>query len=185
MSKRSKSSKKKGSKPSKKKRSRSIKRSIKTKSKKLSKDEKAVREAQRRNKTNPCGKGKILRKGYERKSYLRASKKDEKIYVARTKVPAVCIKDIGKPGYGPTLIPPLTKGLLGKYKTSLSKEQRRKALEDVIKKHDVSEIYKHLRALVTLQRWNKQSHDIMLDDFNYLRKKYYPQRLNQYTPVGY
>jgi hypothetical protein len=149
---------------------------------------KKIREAQRRTSKNPCPKGQILRKGYRRRSYTRSnSPRTAQTHVKETYVRPVCIQDRGQPGYGAQVIPPLTPNLLGQfgYSTYASQAQRRKSLNDAINNIGLLEIYRHLRDIITLQRWNPRAHDIMLDDFNYLRRKYYPDRIGKYKTVGY
>lgn len=107
--------------------------------------------------------------------------------VPASRVAPTCISDVGQPGHGPQVIPPLTPGLLGDfgYTSKGSETQRHRALNSAVRELGKDAVSRHLRAIVTLQRWNPPTHDIMLDDFNYLREKYYPHRIGVYTPVGY
>lgn len=145
----------------------------------------AISVARKRTKSNPCGPGRILRKSSSRKSYSRMSR-GRKVTVKRSSVKATCITDRGKPGYGAKLIPPLKRGLLGQfgYSTASTKESRAKALEKAVKKLGKQEVYRHTRALATLQRWNEKAHKALMIDVNMLRKKYYPSRLKKYSTVG-
>ncbi|AYV81943.1 MAG: hypothetical protein Harvfovirus83_4 [Harvfovirus sp.] len=137
----------------------------------------AIAEAKRRSANNPCPSGQK-----KRKSYNRRSRNGSRVHVKGR-----CVSDRGKRAYSPKLIPPLKRGLLGQfgYNMRQSKEARHRALDKAVKKLGRSEVSKHVRALVTLQRWNPSSHDPMLQDFNYLRRKYYPERVGVYETVGY
>lgn len=107
--------------------------------------------------------------------------------VKATTVEPFCMPGNPSSGYGAKVIPPLKRNLLGQYgySASASDAQRHRALNQAVKEHGASEISKHLRALVTLQRWNPPTHDIMLSDFEYMRHKYYPDREKVYKTVGY
>lgn len=145
-----------------------------------------IRQANRRTSLNSCPPGQIQRKEYRRHSYTRNS--SGKIsYVKQTIVPPTCINDVGQPGYGAQIIPPLTPNLLGQfgYSTHANQTRRRKALNQAVEKYGISDVYKHLRNIITLQRWNPSAHDIMIEDFNYLRRKYYPHRIGKYETIGY
>lgn len=100
-------------------------------------------------KTRKCPSGKIRRKSYIRKSYKR---KDGKI-VKGSKVPSVCIKDMGKPGKGKKLFT-LKKGDLVKhgYSLKISVEQRRNALQKSLRNIDNGTLVKKLNALYVLHK---------------------------------
>lgn len=140
-----------------------------------------------RSKRNPCGPGEILRTAFTRKGFTRKTTDGKKIRVGSSRVKETCVKDKGKPGKGPQLIPPLKRGLLSQYGYTMnaSEDERRGALDEAAKNLDTLEILRHLRALVTLQRANPSVHDNMIKDFTYFREKYFPHRVGRYIPVGY
>ena len=135
-----------------------------------------IRASQKRSSRNPCGKGRILRHGYTRRS----SK-------GQSRVKASCVADRGASGYGAAVIPPLTRGFLGRYgyTARAQSRERRDALEDAIDDYGLPGVYRHLRDLVTLQRPNPDVHDKFFSDFKYLRKRYYPDRAKVYKIVDY
>jgi hypothetical protein len=94
-------------------------------------------------KQSKCGKGKIIRKAFTRKS--------------GTKVPAICVKDMGKKGKlakGAPRIGPLRKGGLSKYGYSVkaSETSRKKALTRAIRKNGALPTYRKLNAISKLTR---------------------------------
>ena len=153
----------------------------KTKRKRKSKQKAGAKKVYR----HGCPEGYFLKRGYTRRSYTRKAKTGKVAKVKGTKVSPKCTK--GKGTHGKKVIPPLKHGLLSKYgyHVNKSEKERRAALEEAIKHGSKSEIIKHLRALVTLQRWNPKSHDVMLKDYLYLRKKYYPERAQIYQVKKY
>lgn len=147
---------------------------------------KKIDEARRRTERNPCPPGQILRKGYRRSSYERTDRLG-RITVSEAIVPPVCIRDVGQPDYGPEVGPPLIPHLLGQfgYSADASQGKRRRALNNAIENLGLDDVYRHLRNIVTLQMRNPKTYDIMLEDFNYLRRKYYPRRIDVYEAVGF
>lgn len=89
-----------------------------------------------------CSSGQIIRKAYTKKN--------------GTKVPASCIKDLGKPGKGKRLFV-LRKGTLSKYgySTKISKEARHTALRKAVEDGSKNVAIKKLNALSIL---NKNTH---------------------------
>jgi hypothetical protein len=87
-----------------------------------------------------CGKGRMMRSAYTKKS--------------GTRVKAACIKDIGTPGHGKQVIPPLTKHLLAPYgyTLSLSHDDRVKTIKKAIKQNNALEVMRHLNAIRTLSK---------------------------------
>jgi hypothetical protein len=149
----------------------------------------ARRQASRENRKKSCPPGQILRKGYTRRRYIRRSRSrsGSRINVSGTTVAPVCVTDIGQPGKGPKIIPPLTPNLLRQfgYSAHAPDSQRHSAIDQAIQEYGPLDVYQHLRDIVTLQRWNPGSHDIMLGDVKYIRSKYYPDRVGKYEPVNY
>jgi hypothetical protein len=110
-----------------------------------------------------CPKGQILKKAYTTKK--------------GTKVPATCIKDMGKPGKGPKLfeIPEEDIGLLGDFGYTLKKkhEDRVKALKKAIKENNALKILRHLNALRTLQKSNEKYFKKLDKDVKWIQKNYF------------
>jgi hypothetical protein len=110
-----------------------------------------------------CPKGQILKKAYTTKK--------------GTKVPATCIKDMGKPGKGPKLfeIPEEDVGLLGDFGYTLKKkhEERVKALKKAIKENNALKILRHLNALRTLQKSNEKYFKKLDKDVKWIQKNYF------------
>lgn len=152
-----------------------------------SEERSARRQASRETARDPCPPGQILRKGYRRRSYTRRSRSGSTVRVPVTSVGPTCVPDFGQPGKGPRVIPPLTANLLRQfgYSASANESQRHSAIDEAIEEYGPLDVYRHLRNIVTLQRWNPESHDVMLDDVKYIRNKYYPHRIGKYEPVNY
>ena len=145
-----------------------------------------ISQGRRRTSKNTCLPGQVLRRGYRSSSYSRANKYGLVTDIGEAIVPPVCVSDVGQPGYSPEAMQRLTPHLLGKfgYASDVPEKERHRALNNAIKKYGISEVYRHLRDVVTLERWNPSVHNVMLSDFNYLRQKYYPG-LGLYEPIGY
>ena len=150
-------------------------------------ERKARRQASRETARDPCPPGQIQRKGFRRRSYKRTSRSGSIVNVPETTVGATCVPDFGQPGKGARVIPPLTRGLLSQfgYSSHASNQQRHEAIDEAVKEYGPLDVYRHIRDIVTLQRWNPDTHDIMLEDVKYIRNKYYPDRIGKYEPVNY
>lgn len=118
-----------------------------------------------------CPPGKIRRAGYTRKAYRRS----DGTRVAEARVPASCIKDLGKPGKGKRLFT-LKKGGLSKYGYSLSEIQDVrhsaliKAMEDGV---STGYLWKRLNAIEILNRnTNPKTAEKIKSDMEWLRSKY-------------
>lgn len=110
-------------------------------------------------KTRKCPKGKILRKGYTRKSGVR--------------VRPTCVKDMGRPGKGKKLFT-LKKGDLSRHgyqlkgKTSVS---RHKALKKARRVFSKNELIRKLNALsILLKNTNRELAFKAYDDMKYVQK---------------
>ncbi len=130
--------------------------------------------------TDGCAPGEILKKGYRRKGYQRnayTKKSGSKIpatYVSASYVPPTCIKDVGKPGKGPKILPtPGNEIHLSKYGYGVHKstEARRKALREAIKDYNTLLVLRRLNLIRNIQGI-KENKDILSDDVEYLKKKY-------------
>jgi hypothetical protein len=114
-----------------------------------------------------CSSGQILRKAYSRKAYT----KNDGTKVRSSKSPAVCIKDVGKPGKGKRLFV-LRKGTLSKYgySTKISKESRHAALRKAVEDGSRLVAIRKLNALAIL---NKNAHparyQILRSDMKYVQ----------------
>jgi hypothetical protein len=106
-----------------------------------------------------CPKGKILRKGYTRKSGVRVSAK--------------CVKDMGMPGKGKKLFT-LKKGDLSKYGYHLkgkTASARHKALKKASKQFTKNELIRKLNALsILLKNTNRELAFKAYDDMKYVQK---------------
>jgi hypothetical protein len=158
-------------------RSKKRSRSKRSKSRKRS-QARAISVARARSRSNPCGPGRLLKKSYRRKSYSRKSKSGKKVHVSASRVGATCIKDVGKPGYGPKLIPPLKRHVLSQfgYSTSKNAQSRARAIARAVSKLGKAEVYKHAVAVRTLLRSNERAHSALNKDVKMMRAKYYPKR---------
>ena len=92
----------------------------------------------------------IVRRGYFRSPY----KRKDGTKVKGTYVKPAKIKDLGFPGKGKKVIPPLKKGFLGQfgYKSDLSKAQRYAALKRAMERHDPLSISRKLNAVYVLNK---------------------------------
>lgn len=125
-------------------------------------------------KGSKCGPGKILRKGSLKKSHKRTSKSGKKVSIKQSRMPAVCIEDVGAPGHGPTTLPPLGDEIhLSKYGYSLknSKMSRQKSLKKASKKHGTLKVLKrtNLIANYTAVPENKAK---LRSDVEFLKEEY-------------
>ncbi len=113
-----------------------------------------------------CGAGEIKRAGYTRKSSRKGS----------IKVPATCIKDMGKPGKGPKLgiLPKKDIGILSNYGYSLKKphEERVKAIKRAIKHEKELSILRHINALRTLFKSNESYYNKLNKDLKWIQHHY-------------
>ncbi len=109
-----------------------------------------------------CPKGMIRRASYKKKS--------------GTKVKSGCVKDMGKPGKGPTLIimPAEDVGMLGDFGYSLKKphEERVRALKSACKKYDMLKVLRHVNALRTLFKSNESYYKKLDKDMKWIQKHY-------------
>jgi hypothetical protein len=130
-----------------------------------------------------CPPGQILRKGFTRKAYERKGYINEKTgayvkpaSVGKTKVPASCVKHIGK-GKPPILPKPDKKIQLHKYGYSIRKssEERHTALKKAAADNDLLVVLKRLNLIRNLQpiEANKK---IFTADVEYLSNLYAKQR---------
>lgn len=96
--------------------------------------------------TRSCSRGSI-----RRKSYIRRSKSGK-----RTRVPSVCIKDRGKPGKGPKILPIPERGVLSRYGYANVKDmpdqKRRVALKRAIEAYGHRKVIGHLVLIANYTR---------------------------------
>lgn len=106
-------------------------------------------------KSRKCSKGKILRDGYYRRSYVISKGPAKGTRVKKTYVPPTCIEDRGKPGKGPDLIPEFkTPGALRQFDYSIkdSSKERKKAIRKAIDKYGKNKIIRHLVVVATYHK---------------------------------
>ena len=115
-----------------------------------------------------CKKGYVLRKGYYRKSYVRK----DGVKVKGSYVPPKCIKDQGKPGKGPKILPEIKELNLGQfgYELKYSFEERKKALIKAIKKYDSLKVLRYLVLIRTYSKSNKKNYDKYTKDIKFIQK---------------
>lgn len=153
---------------------RLIKKSRKVSSKKSTRSVRKVRKSTKSKRTKKsaskrggaaksCGKGKIRRSAYRKKSGVR--------------VKSACVPDKGRPGKGGPIKVSLDEKHLGKYGYSLKKSSasRCRAIQKAVKAKGARTVLRRLVVLRTYRRYNKKSAEyVKLDkDVNYLRKKYF------------
>jgi hypothetical protein len=87
-----------------------------------------------------CGSGQIRRKAFTTRR--------------GTRVSATCIRDLGKPGRGPKLIPPLNAGKLRAYgySTTIGPTSRRAALRRAMRMYGRNSVLRKLNAVKVLTR---------------------------------
>jgi hypothetical protein len=112
----------------------------------------------------------ILRVGCRRRAYVRK----DGTKVSGSYVKAGYIKDVGKPGKGKKLIPPLKEGSLVKhgYSVSLDKEERRKVLKKAIKEYGDLSVFRKINALAILNKNNPSKSKLYISDRNWISKNY-------------
>ncbi len=147
---------------------KSVKRSGKRSVKKSLK--RSYAKSARRSPRKSARKGMILRVGYTRKSYVRK----DGTRVSGSRVKASYIKDVGKPGKGKKLIPPLKEGSLMKhgYAASLDKEERRKSLKKAIKEYGPLSVFRKVNALAILNKSNPSKSKLYISDRSWIGKNY-------------
>jgi hypothetical protein len=132
------------------------------------------------NKQDKCPSGMIEKEGYTRKGHIRKSytRKDgtkvSAAIVSETDVPPVCVKDVGKPGKGPKILPkPRNEIKLHTYGYSTKKTdaQRHEALKDAA--HDFG-LLKVLRRMNLLRNYQSvpSVKAVFNRDVEYLKKQY-------------
>jgi|APSaa5957512622_1039677.scaffolds.fasta_scaffold94402_2 hypothetical protein len=130
---------------------------------------------------NPCGVGKILKDGYYRKAYrIKSYIKSDGTKVNGTSVKSAfvaptCIQDKGKIGKGPKLFQIKKNGMMRKYGYSTSglMKSRRLSIDKAIKNNEKHEVLKHLVAIRTLNKSNKDLYDVLDKDVKYIQGKYF------------
>ena len=119
--------------------------------------------------TDKCPKGKIERKGYTKKRYV---KKDGTV-IQSTKVKPSCVKDTGLPGKTILQIIKISKkGELKKYgySTFIDSEKRLISLKKAVKNLSYQSVILRLSALRTLtKRSNPRAHNIYNKDMTNLK----------------
>lgn len=97
-----------------------------------------------------CKKEQIIRKAYTRKAYTRK----DGTYVKETKVKKLCIKDQGKKGKGPEIIPKLEKGDLKSfgYSSKNNDKSRHIAINKAVKKYGKDSVIRKLNAVGILTK---------------------------------
>lgn len=127
-----------------------------------------------------CKSGEILKDGYVRKAHKRNEyKRSNGVVVKSSRVPethvaATCVKDTGKPGKGPKILPKLNDNLkISKYGYSIHKSEpvRRAALREASRDNDTLEVLRKLNLIRNYQS-DKKNKEIFSKDVEYMKKLY-------------
>ncbi len=97
-----------------------------------------------------CKKGEILRKGSIKKSHSRKTFSGKKVSVKQSRTPPTCVKDVGKEGKGPKILPKLGDEIhLSNFGYSLknTKQERQKSLKKASKKHGTLKVLKRTNLI--------------------------------------
>ena len=118
-----------------------------------------------------CSPNKVCKSGYIRKGYI----KKNGTKVKSTVVPPVCIKDKGKKGKGPKILPPIPKkdiGMLTKlgYHLKDKVESREKALKKAVKKYGPGKVVKKINYVRILSKSNKTKYNKYTRDMKFVQK---------------
>jgi hypothetical protein len=122
-----------------------------------------------------CKKGEILRKGSVKKSYSRKTSSGKKVSVKQSRIPSTCVKDVGEPGKGPKILPPLGDEIhLSKYGYSLkeSKQSRQQSLKKASKKHGTLKVLKRTNLIANYSQWNEDNYKKLRKDVEFLKDEY-------------
>lgn len=126
-------------------------------------------------KGSKCKPGKILRKSSVKKSHTRTLKSGKKVSVKQSRTPATCIEDVGAPGKGPKVLPPLGDEIhLSNYGYSLQdkKQSRQKSLKKASKKHGTLKVLKRTNLIANYSSWNPENYKKLRQDVEFLKKEY-------------
>ena len=118
-----------------------------------------------------CKQNSICRVGYVRKSY----KKKNGTVVKATVVAPRCIKNKGKPGKGPKLLPNIPKGKEGSlkklgYRIEENQGIRSVALKKAVKAYGLGTVIKKINYIRILNKSNKTKYNKLTKDIEYLQK---------------
>lgn len=136
---------------------------------------------------NKCGPGEILKVGFKRRGFERRPfvRKDgtrvASSYIPEHRVGPTCIKDVGKPGKGPKILPtPDDLVHLSKYGYSVHKPDadRRAALKAASKDNDTLLVLRRLNLLRNYQAV-PENKEIFSRDVEYMSKLYSKTKLNE------
>ena len=118
-----------------------------------------------------CKKNSICRVGYVRKAYVRNDGK----MVKAVYVPPKCIKDKGKPGKGPKILPEIKKSKEGSltklgYKLDEKTEKRHTALKRAVKAYGLATVIRKINYIRILNKSNKTKYNKLGADMRFLQK---------------
>ena len=115
-----------------------------------------------------CPPGMILRRSYRRRDGSR---------VRGSRVAAVCIRDLGKKGHGPKILPKPTSGALRRFKYSTKKKPtaRRRSLRRAVRSYGYQDTVAHLNLIRNLTRRSQPRNSAKYtEDMEWLKKTYRP-----------
>jgi hypothetical protein len=121
-----------------------------------------------KSKKTKCPPGEILRNSYHRKGY----RKTNGTYVKSKTLKTGCIKDQGKPGKGPKIVPPVKHpGSLKKYGYALNKnvKDREGALKKAVKAFGANEVIRKLNYIRILNKSKKTSYGKYTRDMKFVQ----------------
>tara|TARA_B110000495_G_C22579498_1_gene348184 strand:- start:59 stop:448 length:390 start_codon:yes stop_codon:yes gene_type:complete len=118
-----------------------------------------------------CKSNSICRVGYVRKSY----KKKNGTVVKAVVVAPKCIKDKGKPGKGPKILPKILKGKEGSlvrlgYSIDENQGIRKVALKKAVNAYGLGTVIKKINYIRILNKSNKTKYNKLTKDIEYLQK---------------
>jgi len=117
----------------------------------------------------------ILRKGSVKKAHTRTLKSGKKVSVKQSRTPATWIKDVGAPGKGPKVLPPLGDDIhLSKYGYHLkdTKLERQQSLKKASKKVGTLKVLKRTNLIANYSSSNEKNYNKLRQDVEFLKKEY-------------
>ena len=128
-----------------------------------------------------CPPGFIRRAGYTRDPFT-ATREGTRYKVGRTRVPATCVEDVGKPGKTPArerVLPPPEEGALHGWKKELPAGKRRKILLGIARDESYRDAVGRLNLLANYtKRTSPETHKAARSDMAWLKRHRQKLRLN-------
>ena len=137
-------------------------------------------------KGSKCQPGKILRKASVKKSHTRTLKSGKKVSVKQSRMPSTCVEDVGAPGKGPKVLPPLGDDIhLSNFGYSLkdTKQSRQQSLKKASKKHGTLKVLKRTNLIANYSSWNPENFKKLRQDVEFLKDEYAQEKQMSRTKV--